>query len=153
MATCKPGNHARVWNKSASVAFLLSLCIFFAASCGPNPRIMNSVEEKRDPTSPERPKLTGIEADIEAMRTADFTYIYVLRRKDGDEMSSEDRSFINMNTPVETNRRKLSDSGKAVILGSNFEFEEKVFEALRSRFLFEDLSKSENRPTPAPENK
>ncbi len=123
----------------ATAAVLLA--IFSVLGCGPNPRIMNSVEEKRDEKRTERPDLSPFEADLKAMRTAEFAYIYVLRRKDGAEMSAEDRSFVNANTPIETNRRKVSDEGKAIILGSNFEFEQKVLDGLQARFAFEDHSK------------
>lgn len=44
------------------------------------------------------PKLSSIEADVEEMRTANFTSIYVLRRKDGGEIGWDDRGVIKVNT-------------------------------------------------------
>ncbi|HMO80901.1 MAG TPA: hypothetical protein PKD24_08920 [Pyrinomonadaceae bacterium] len=131
----------RLWQLRTAILVPLILVLLAASGCGPNPRIMNSVEEKSGEPRAERPKLSPFEADVESMRTADFTYVFVLRRKDGEEMTAEDRSFVNANTPVETNRRKVSDEGRAIILGSNFEFEEKVLAELKARFDLTDLSK------------
>lgn len=92
----------------------------------------------------ERPALPQFETDIEAMRTADFNYIYVFRRRDGGVMTPEDKTFFSSYTPIETNRRKLSDGEKAVILGSNFRFPPDIMKALSERFELTDLSKPES---------
>lgn len=109
--------------------------------CGPNPRIMNSATEQAEARPLATPVPPSFEGDIEAMRTADFDFIYVFRRKDGGMMDGDDRVFVNENTPLETNRRKISDEGKAIILGSNFKFPPELMQKLTERFAFSDFSK------------
>lgn len=78
------------------------------------------------------------------MRTADFNFIYVFRRKDGKAMDANDKRFMAGNTPVETNRRRLSDDDKAIITGSNYRFPPEVMKLLTDRFAMEDYSKPES---------
>ena len=59
-------------------------------------------------------------------------------------MDSDDKRFTSAITPPEINRRKLSDAGKAIILGSNFRLPPDVLEQLTDRFVFEDFSKPES---------
>ena len=121
---------------------------FLVSACMPNQRIINSSAEKDRELAPtERPAKSepaGIEADVAAMRTADFNFIYVFRRKDGGVLDSDDRSFMNANTPYEINRKKLADSGRALIVGSNFRFPAENFKVMKERFAFEDFSKPES---------
>jgi len=127
---------------------LIVAVIFFVPACQPNQRIINSSAEKDKELAPaERPslaELTGIDADVAAMRTADFNFIYVFRRKDGGVLNSDDRSFMNANTPYEINRKKLVDGGRALIVGSNFRFPAENFKVMKERFSFEDFSKPES---------
>lgn len=80
------------------------------------------------------------------MRNADFTFVLVFRRRDGSALDAEDKAFINANTPPDVNRRRLSDDGKAVIIGSNFPFLPGSIEQLTGRFVMEDHSKPEAGP-------
>jgi hypothetical protein len=119
-----------------------------AISCAPNQRILNSSNERPpEPSSVQRPvtsEPSRIENDIEAMRTADFNFIYVFRRNDGAELQPDDRAFLSANTPYEINRRKISDAGRALVIGSNFRLPPENFKALKERFAFEDFSKPES---------
>ena len=132
-----------------SVTLFAGLCIALTIiSCKPNPRIVNSAQTP-EPVSSERPQVAGFEADIEAMRTADFNYIYVFRRKDGGVLDNSDKAFINSNKPVEVNRVRLSDNGRAVIFGTNFRLPPEAIKNLRDNYNFEDYSKPESAATPA----
>jgi len=115
------------------------------AACTPNQRIVNSSAEYNKTTAPtERsgtPEPAKVENDIAAMKTADFNFVYVFRRKDGGEFDADDRAFLNANTPYEINRRKLSDGGRALVIGSNFKFPPENFAQLKERYSFEDHSK------------
>ena len=92
------------------------------------------------------PAPTGFKQDLESMRTADFKFIVVFRRKDGGKMGPEDKEAIGRITGSQVNRRKLSDEGKAVIIGSNFPFLPGMLEQLTERFKMEDYSKPESGP-------
>ena len=121
---------------------------FLVSACMPNQRIINSSAEKEKELAPaqrpSKPEPAGIEADVAAMQTADFNFIYVFRRKDGGVLDSDDRSFMNANTPYEINRKKLADSGRALIVGTNFRFPPENFKVMKERFAFEDFSKPES---------
>ena len=122
--------------------------IAFACGCGPNQRILNSAENSPRASTPDptnsTPAVRTFEQDLNAMRTADFSFIYVFRRKDGAPLDADDKSFISQNTPSEMNRRSLSDGGKAVMIGSNFRLPPDLLNVFKERFLFEDHSKPES---------
>ena len=86
------------------------------------------------------------------MRTADFKFIVVFRRKDGAKFESDDKETIGRITGQQVNRRKLSDDGKAVIIGSNFPFLPGMLEQLTERFRMEDYSKPDSGPIVANTN-
>jgi len=82
------------------------------------------------------------------MRTADFRYIWIIRRKDGGVMDSADKAIIRPNT-IDMNRRVVTDDGKAVIIGSNAVPFKENFDALASAFAIQDVS-PEAVPSPLP---
>ena len=86
------------------------------------------------------------------MKTADFSFIYIFRRKDGRELDADDRSYLGVTIPSEMNRRKISDGGRAVIVGSNFRIPAEIMNILKERFAFEDHSKPESEIMPANTN-
>jgi hypothetical protein len=85
-------------------------------------------------------KQSAFESDLQTMRTANFEYIFVFRRKDGAAFDGEDRKFLRANSPAETNRFVSTDDGKAFIAGSKYKFPPQNLEILRSRFNIEDYS-------------
>ena len=133
----------------------LSAAMFFSA-CTPNQRIINSANERPpEPDSVQRPannSPTRIETDIAAMKTADFNFIHIFRRKDGAPLDADDRSYMSLTIPSEVNRRKISDEGRALIIGSNFRIPPEVMNVLKERFAFEDHSKPESEIMPANTN-
>jgi hypothetical protein len=86
------------------------------------------------------PAAHSFDRDLETMRTANFDFIYVMRRKDGAPLDGDDKRYVKLNSPVETNRFILSDEEKAVIAGSKYKFAEQNLMALRERFNIEDFS-------------
>jgi len=122
--------------------FLLGICISFVFACKPNPAILNSQKngQTQSANSIERP-INSFERDLETMRTANFDFIFVLRRKDGGKLSDEDKRYIKTNSPAETNRFIVSDEEKAVIAGSKFKFAPENLKTLSERFAVEDFSK------------
>jgi hypothetical protein len=84
-----------------------------------------------------------VDKEVEAMRTANFNYIFVLRRKDGSKMDTDDKAFVRGVTGG-FNRRTLSDDEKAVIVGSNPRVPDETLQMIRSRFEVEDFSKPAN---------
>ena len=124
---------------------VLSFSVLIACACGPNQRILESAEENRntqtaDSNSTIAPAESSFEKDLMAMRNANFSFIYVFRRRDGAAFDGDDKSFITATTPMQMNRRSLSDGGKALIIGSNFRLPAENLAELTQRFLFEDYS-------------
>ncbi len=124
--------------------FALLGCLTFAA-CQPDARILNSkrgesnVEAKTETDS--SPGFDNFEKDLQAMRTADFDYIFAFRRKDRAVLNGGDKKFLKANSPAATNRFILTDEGKAVIAGSKFKFAPVNIQALESYFNVENYSK------------
>lgn len=129
-----------------AVTALAAVCLL--AACGPHPRFAN-VNSNSAETANTRPQRSQTERDIESMRTADFEFVYIFRRKDGGVLDEADRRYLNEQKPPEINRVKLTDEGRAVIFGSNFQLPEPQMETLKERFAFEDLSRPRPEPPPA----
>jgi hypothetical protein len=86
-------------------------------------------------------KLTEFERQLKAMRTADFDYIFALRRKEGGAFDSEDKAYVRENKHYAANRFVFVDNEKVLFVGSNFEFPEENIKALKERFDVQDFSK------------
>lgn len=122
--------------------FLLAVAI--VSACAPNQRIVESngqwsnAEANRTAATPVQ---KTIEQEIESMRTADFIFIYVMRRKDGGPLDTEDKQFASSVIPGQMNRRTVSTDGKAILIGSNFRMPEEERKLIEERFALEDLSR------------
>ena len=119
---------------------LAILCAtLLAAGCGPNQQIMRSAETPTPPAVSPTP-LSVLEQEVKAMRTADFNFIYVMRRKDAKPLDAADKKIASDNIPPEVNRRKVFDEGRAIIIGSNYRLPGENWKALGERFAVEDFS-------------
>ena len=133
-----------------SSIFLISLSIA-GVSCGPNQRILESSNENQSIDAPVpttanvAPAPSNFEQDLNAMRTADFKFILVFRRKDGQPLDAADKDLIGKKA-AQANRRRLSDEGRAVIIGSNFPFITGLFDDMKERFTMENYSKADSGP-------
>lgn len=122
---------------------VLALSVLTVA-CSPNKRIVESngqwsnSEANRAAATPVK---SSLEQDIEAMRTADFVFIYVIRRKDGGLLDNEDKKFASAVIPGEMNRRTVADEGRAILIGSNFRLPDDSRKLVEERFAVEDLSR------------
>ena len=106
-----------------------------------------SLKANRTPLPTPENTQTELERDLQTMKTANFEYSFVFRRKDGGALDGEDKAFMKANLPPNTNRVLTTDSGKAVIAGSHFKFTPESLENLRKRFNVEDFSQpAENKP-------
>lgn len=85
-------------------------------------------------------EIPPFERDLQTMRTANFDFIYVFRRKDGGAFDAEDRKYLRTNAPPETNRFISTDDGRAFIAGSSYKFTAENLETLGKRFNIEDYS-------------
>lgn len=134
--------------------FLLATCLL-AVGCGANENVLRSGKDPaalsngQSNTQPVKPTF---ETEMEDMRTAGFSFIYVLRRKDGGVIDPEDKSVIRVQT-TQANRRVSADDGKAVIVGSNFQLADHNMAAIYQRFAVENYSPAPASPiVPLPQN-
>jgi hypothetical protein len=144
---------ARTGKKNRVVKTLLLvtgflICGFFITGCQPNSAILNSKSDVPLSTDQGGKSVNSFEKDLETMKTANFDFIYVMRRKDGGKLDSEDKKYVKANSPAATNRFILSDEEKAVIAGSKYKFEPANLKALQERFNVENFSKPESPAMP-----
>ena len=127
----------------ALVFSFVLLSVLLSAGCQPNQTILKDAAPPPTPLATVESAKTTFEQDLREMQTADFDYILVFRRKDGGTFDKDDQKYLRDNTPLETNRWRKSDDGKAFIAGSGFGFLPEQMAALRDRFIIEDYSKPE----------
>ena len=125
--------------------FLMLLTVLLiTVGCAPNEEILksNTNQPTAEPTAAENDQITydTVESEVKNMRTADFDFIFVLRRKDGGVMQSDDKTFVRTNA-VNANRRSLVDGGKAIVIGANAGTLGDVVKKLSERFDVQDFSK------------
>lgn len=120
---------------------LIVLCAI-VTSCGANEGILKSGKET-SPQTNAAPSQTTFAKDLEEFRTADFRYIFVLRRKDGGEIDAVDRSVIKLNTDGMVNRRVSADNGRAFIIGTNNQIPQENIAAIYAHFAVENYSPTE----------
>ncbi|MBK7394080.1 MAG: hypothetical protein IPI64_12405 [Chloracidobacterium sp.] len=130
---------------------VLTLLLALTAACGANDGILKSGKETPG-SSNAQPSKSVFEEDLGSMRTADFRFVYVLRRKDGGKIDAEDRSVIKAQT-ADANRRMSSDDDKAFIIGSNSQIPPKNMFVLFARFAVENYSPPSPTNTNANANK
>ncbi len=122
---------------SVSSSLILVVAVFGFA-CG---RITFSPENTNSAPNETTVKLTELESEIRDMQTADFKFIYVIKRKDGGEFDKADRDFLRENRSPEINRFSSTDDKKAFVVGSNYMFRPDHWQNLQKRFAVEDYSK------------
>jgi hypothetical protein len=118
---------------------------FISMGCGPNESILRSNSNNAStPFAPanDRPAYDSVEKEVENMRTADFNFIFVLRRKDGQKIDASDKAFVRTQV-ANVNRRSLSGDETAIVIGSNARVPPELITSLRARFDLQDFSKPE----------
>ncbi len=120
-------------------AVLTGLIFFSLMNFACDNRSFEKANVSESSAAPEQ-TLSNFASDLQTMKTANFDYIFVFRRKDGGAFDGEDKKYLRANAPVETNRFVSTDNGKAFIAGSKFKFPPQNLETLRTRFNIEDYS-------------
>lgn len=134
--TRKARNDKMTEGRRVACFCLLLVLVCTLAACGPNNQVLTS---GKGTPAPRNPDDNSVAKELEAMRTADFTFVFVLRRKDGGQMDAADRGVIRSNT-AGANRRVAADSEKAFVIGSNVQLAANNMTALYEHFTVEDHS-------------
>ena len=82
---------------------------------------------------------TGFEADLEYVRKGQYTYIWVFSRKDGKPFDKDDTPYLHTNAPQVVDWI-ITDQGKRVIAGTNFDLAKGNLELLKKRFVVDDYT-------------
>lgn len=119
-------------------------CILVIAASLPLTACRRSSSEDEGPpdTSTYRPlptPATEFEQKLKDVRDGHFQFVWVFRRLDGKEFTSEDSEILRTNAPRVVDWIGLDDK-KTYMAGSNFPIEPKNLTALEKRYKIEDYS-------------
>jgi hypothetical protein len=95
-----------------------------------------------EPASSPKPQvspLVGFAKDLQYVKNGQYTYIWVFSRKDGKALDKDDSQFLRTNAPQVVDW-VITEEGKKVIGGTNFNLEEGNLDVLKKRFVAEDYS-------------
>ena len=104
-----------------------------ASSANPSPETASG-----SPT-PQSSPLVGFDKDLAYVRNGGYSYVFVFSRKDKKPLDKDDSAFLRTNAPQVVDW-VITDGGKKVIAGTNFNLEEGNMGELRKRFVVEDYS-------------
>jgi hypothetical protein len=88
---------------------------------------------------PQASPLVGFAKDLQYIKNGQYTYVWVFSRKDGKPLDKDDSQFLRTNAPQVVDW-VITDEGKKVIGGTNFNLEEGNLALLKKRFVAEDYS-------------
>ncbi len=128
--------------KVKKVRSIFALCLFtfylmIASACYVD---KNRFEVKTTPTPVIEEKPKTLADDLKFIENANFRFVYVFRKKDGEKFDSEDVDYLKEKANPNTNQWLKSEEGKTIIAGTNYIFDKKMLDALSKRFKVEDLS-------------
>ena len=87
-----------------------------------------------------RNKPPTFERDLASVQRNNFQKVYVISRPDGGALDADDKAYLKTNMPIETTMRILTDEGRRLIVGTNFDFNSEHSDALNRRFRVEDYT-------------
>jgi hypothetical protein len=123
------------------VFFLFLLSSLSLSSCGGTPpAVTNTSTPQPSPSPTTQPSpLVGFEKDLQYIRNGGFTYIWVFSRKDNKPLDKQDGDFLRTTAPQVVDW-VITEDGKKVIGGTNFNLEEGNLELLKKRFVTENFT-------------
>ena len=118
------------------------LCLLVSLSrCGSAPPNTSATPTPESTTAatPQSSPLVGFDKDLAYVRNGGYSYIFVFSRKDKKPLDKDDSAFLRTNAPQVVDW-VVTDEGKKVIAGTNFNLEEGNMGELKKRFVVEDYS-------------
>ncbi len=117
----------------------LIFVLLLGACGGSGPVTPNTNTTAEAPASPAASPLTDFEEALRFVRNGQYTYVYVISRKDKKPLQPDDNTFLKTNAPQVVDWAATKDKTK-VVAGTNFNLEEGNLEMLKKRFVVEDYS-------------
>jgi hypothetical protein len=123
--------------RKLTLLLLIGLCAACGGGASSNSTTSSS-EASPTPVASPSPQ-TDFERTLQFVRNGQFTYIYVISRKDGKPLQPEDSIFLKTTAPQVVDWAATLDKIK-VVAGTNFNLDEGNMELLKKRFVVEDYS-------------
>jgi hypothetical protein len=117
----------------------ISLSLLACARTLPAPSDNTPAQNSASSATPQSSPLVGFDKDLAYVRNGGYSYIFVFSRKDKKPLDKDDSAYLRTNAPQVVDW-VITDSGKKVIAGTNFNLEEGNMGELRKRFVVEDYS-------------
>jgi hypothetical protein len=119
----------------------LCLSVGFLKCGGGPPKNSSTPTPEATSTSPvpQSSPLTGFAKDLAYVRNGGYSYVFIFSRKDKKPLDKDDGTYLRANAPQVVDW-VMTDEGKRVIAGTNFNLEEGNMDALKKRFVVEDYS-------------
>jgi len=130
----------KISNDLLAVTLFVGLSLF--TSCGSREPATNAPVATTDTpaqSTPASSPLTGFAKDLQYVKNGNYAYIWVFSRKDGKPLEKDDSAFLRTNAPQVVDW-VITDEGKKVIAGTNFNLEEGNLGVLKKRFNTEDYT-------------
>ena len=131
-----------MFQKRLSVLLLSGVLSVALGRCGSAPPNTSSTPTPETATSsptPQSSPLVGFDKDLAYVRNGGYSYVFVFSRKDKKPLDKDDSAFLRTNAPQVVDW-VITDGGKKVIAGTNFNLEEGNLEVLKKRYVAEDYS-------------
>jgi hypothetical protein len=122
--------------KSANIALFVFLTLCGCGKSASNTNTATTTESSPQATTQSSP-LTGFAKDLQYIKNGRYSYIWIFSRKDGKPLDKDDSAFLRANAPQVVDW-VITDEGKKVIAGTNFNLEEGNLGQLKKRFIAED---------------
>ena len=124
------------------VELLIVLIAVFMTACeksSSDSRIPQTNQGAAAKSTPQGSPLTPFESDLRYVRNGGYTYIWLFARKDGKSLDKDDSALLKKNAPQVVDW-VITDNGRRVFGGTNFDLEKGNLDLLKKRFVVEDYS-------------
>lgn len=121
-----------------ALAIVLSVLVCLSA-CSSGNQSTQSNEPSVTQSVPSPSPKSAFERDLQFIRNGQFNYVWVFSRADGKPIDRDDANFLRQSAPQLIDL-VITDEGKRVIGGTNFDLEQGPMRELRKRFVVEDFT-------------
>ena len=125
--------------KRYAATLILGVLLTACSSREPATNAPPAATETPAQSTPLSSPLTGFAKDLQYIKSGGYSYIWVFSRKDGKALERDDSTFLRTNAPQVVDW-VITDEGKRVIGGTNFNLEEGNLTLLKKRFNAEDYT-------------
>lgn len=126
-------------SKSPVILILVTSLLIACGNREPATNTPAASPEAPAQSTPVSSPLTGFAKDLQYVKNGRYAHIWVFSRKDGKPLDKDDSTYLRTNAPQVVDW-VITDEGKRVIAGTNFNLEEGNLGLLKKRFNAEDYT-------------